>query len=377
MEINRKRLTDTFLRLTEIDSLSFSERQMADWLTLRLTELGLKVAEDDAGGRTGGSAGNLFARLTDPDASEEETVLFCAHMDTVQPGTGRRAHVEQDGVICSDGRTVLGADDQAGIAEILEALQVIHERRLPHRNVEVLFTIGEEAYTAGAGAFDFHQSRAREAFVLDLSGPVGGASLSEPTLLSFLFSVHGKAAHAGFAPENGVHAIAAASAAIAQTRQGRIDEHTTLNIGMIRGGTATNVVPDLVQLQGEIRSAGHLDALHAYGKLEEEFRSCVERCGARMDSRYQIHLTAYQVPEDSRALGRYLKTLESLGIPPVLRDSFGGSDNNVLRRQGIDGICIANAMENIHTTNEFTSVDEMAAAAGIVLRLMLREETEL
>lgn len=367
-------MIESFLRLTEIDSLSFSERQMADWLSLRLTELGLEVSEDDAGIKIGGSAGNLFARFADPDTSEDDTVLFCAHMDTVQPGLGRKAHVEEDGVIRSDGQTVLGADDQAGIAEILEALQVVREEKLPHRNIEVLFTIGEEAYTAGAGVFDFHQSRAREAYVLDLSGPIGGVSLSEPTLLSFQFSIHGRASHAGFAPEAGVNAIAAAAAAIAETRQGWIDEHTTLNLGTIQGGTATNVVPDLVQLRGEIRSAEHADALSAYRALEESFRERVERSGATLESQYQIHLTAYRVPPDSKTLQRYLKTLADLNIPPQPHDSFGGSDNNVLRRKGIDGLCIANAMQDIHTTYEHTSIDEMAAAAQIVLQLMLREE---
>jgi tripeptide aminopeptidase len=375
MGIQTERLTQTFLDMTKIDSETFSERAMADWLLEKLAALGIRAVEDGAHAQTGGNAGNIFARM-EGEAGDEDAVLFSAHMDTVKPGKGRKALLEKDGTIRSDGTTVLGADDQAGIAEILEALQVIREEKLPHRTIELLFTVGEEAYTVGASAFDLRQSRAREAYVLDVSGPVGGASLSEPTLLSFQFRVIGRAAHAGFAPEKGVHAIAIAARAIADTPQGWLDPHTCLNIGTIQGGTATNIVPDQVTLQGEIRSAVHEDALAAYQATERRFRREAERAGGRLEAAMETHLTAYRVPADSAALRRYTAVLEELGIAPQLQESFGGSDNNVFRREGVDGLCIANAMREIHTLQESTSQAEMTACAEIVLRLMLQKEVE-
>lgn len=367
MGIQKERLTQTFLDMTKLDAETFSERAVADWLLERLERLGVQAVEDDAGAKVGGSAGNIFARIE----GEGDAVLFSAHMDTVKPGRGRKAILEKDGTIRSDGTTVLGADDQAGIAEILEALQVIREEKLPHRTIELLFTVGEEAYTVGASAFDMKRSRAREAYVLDVSGPVGGASLSEPTLLSFQFRVTGRASHAGFEPEKGINAIAIAARAIADTPQGWLDRHTCLNIGAIQGGTATNIVPDQATVRGDIRSAVHGDALAAYEAAESRFRREAEQAGGRLEAEKKIHLTAYRVPPNSAALGRYAAALEQLGIAPQFRESFGGSDCNVLRRAGVDGLCIANAMREIHTLQETTSQAEMAECARIVLRLML------
>lgn len=372
MGIQKGRLTQCFLDMTQIDSVTYGERQMADWLKSQLTALGLEVLEDGAGEQIGSNAGNLFARFPDPEHPDEAAVLFSAHMDTVEPGRGRRAAVGADGCIRSDGRTVLGADDQAGVAEILEALRVIREEGLPHRNIELLFTVAEEVYTAGAGAFDLELSRAQEAYVLDLAGPVGGVSATEPTLLSYCFQIRGRASHAGFAPEKGVNAIAIAARAVADTRQGWINDHTSLNIGTIQGGTATNIVPDLVTVRGEIRSIVHADALAAYEQLEAHFREITRTAGGDFEAQVRQHLTAYRVPEDSAALSRYRAALQELGIPLQSVLSFGGSDNNVFRRKGLDGLCIANAMYDIHSTQEHTSVEEMAQAAAIVLRLMRR-----
>jgi tripeptide aminopeptidase len=362
MGIQEERLVRTFLDMTKIDAETFSEGAMADFLLDRLEKLGVPATRDDAG--------NLFARLE----GRGDPVLFAAHMDTVKPGRGRRASLSPDGVIRSDGTTVLGADDQAGIAEILEALQVVQEEGLPHRTIEVLFTVAEEAYTVGASAFDLGVSQAREAYVLDLEGPIGGVSLSEPTLLSFRFTVKGRASHAGFAPEKGIHAIAIAARAIADTPQGWLNDHTCLNIGTIQGGTATNIVPDHVAVAGEIRSAVHEEAVSAYETLEQRFRRAAESAGGQLEAAMETHLTAYRVPPDSAVLQRYTAVLQELGVQPDLHDSFGGSDNNVLRRKGIDGLCIANAMHDIHTVGEYTSAEELRSAAEIVVRLMVGEK---
>ena len=195
--IDKNRLIVTFLHLTAIDAESGDEAEMRAYLTGALAKLGIPSETDDAG--------NLFARL--PGTRTGDALLFSAHMDTVSPGRGKKAVRHPDGRITSDGTTVLGADDAAGIAAILEALTVIQENALPHPDIELLFTAEEERFCPGSARFDYKKLRAKTAYVLDLTGPVGTAAIAAPTILSVDVTVRGRAAHAGFAPEDGINAL--------------------------------------------------------------------------------------------------------------------------------------------------------------------------
>lgn len=371
-DIHKERLIRNFKELVRIDSVSFKERKMANRIRRELQDLGISVLEDDSAQRTGSDSGNLFAVIPAEGVRPEktQTLLFMAHMDTVEPGIGKEAVIHEDGKITSRGTTVLGADDLSAVACILEAVREIREESLPHGNIELLFCTAEEAYTTGSSAFDFSLSRADQAFALDCSDVIGSYSTQEPTLLSFTITVHGRAAHAGFEPEKGISAVLAASRAISSLPLGRADDHSTLNIGLIEGGTQTNIVPDKVIVRGEIRSSVHEDALSLYERTAAAFRQEAEALGADCDCAYTVHLTAYHVAEDDPALLHYQKTLDRLSIPRGSKKNFGGSDCNVVRRKGIDGICIANPMHDAHTTKEWTTVLEMVQCTAIVKALM-------
>lgn len=203
--IDKERLIADFLSLTTGSAESLDERRVADLLTEKLNLIGFSVSEDDAGQKLGGNTGNLYGFLkgTIPGLP----LLLSAHMDTVKPGENKHPVLHEDGTITSDGTTVLGADDAAGIVEILEGIRCVQEAALPHRDIEILFPVAEEIYIQGSGVFDFSQIRAKEAYVLDMSGEVGSAAVRAPSLISFQVTVKGKASHAGFAPENGIHVI--------------------------------------------------------------------------------------------------------------------------------------------------------------------------
>jgi tripeptide aminopeptidase len=204
-------------------------------------------------------------------------------MDTVEPGLHKKAIVHEDGKITSDGSTVLGADDVSGVVSILEAVRTIKEKRLPHRSIEVLFPIAEEVYLKGSEVFDFSQVKAKEAYVLDLDGPVGTAAIKAPTVVSLTARLIGKASHAGFAPEQGIHAICMAAEAVTKIRQGRIDEETTVNIGLIEGGKARNIVPEECILKGEVRSLKHEKALLQARLIEEIIKEVSDKYKANYE----------------------------------------------------------------------------------------------
>ena len=365
-EVNKERLFKTFEELTRIDSLIYSERKIADTVREKLKALGFSVYEDNSASLTGSDAGNIHAVLS----GEGDPVLFMAHMDTVKPGIGKKAILNPDGRITSDGTTILGADDVAGIAEILEAVEEIREEGLSHRDIEVLFTVAEEAYCVGASAFEYERIKADRAYILDRAGEIGSATVTEPTLISFEIEVKGRASHAGFEPEKGINAIVIASKAIATLPVGRKDEDTTLAIGIIEGGVATNVVPESVKIQGEIRSQIHEKAVETLDEVREAFYAQAKAYGGSSELKYDIHLKAYRIPDDSPALTQYRKVIEDKGLTFAPEKSFGGSDCNILRQKGIDGVTIANAMWEIHSVREYTTVDGMSVVTDIIRKLM-------
>ena len=368
MRIDPSRALKEFSALVSIDSPSFGEKQMGDYLKKELASLGLSVRQDRAGDRIHGNCGNIHAFLE--GTAEGEPLLFCAHMDTVEPSRGKRAVVSEDGTVTSDGKTVLGADDCAGLAAILEALRTLREKKLPHRPVEVLFTVAEEPYCRGAEQFDFSTLRSREAYVLDLAGPVGGAAYGAPTILSFTAEVLGKTAHAGFAPQDGIHAIAAAAAAVNQLRMGRVDPDTTLNVGTISGGTATNIVPDRCIATGEIRSYSHKKALEQAELVKKAFEDCARKIGASVKFESLCGCEAYETPTGHPVVLRFRQACARLGLPVSLEKTFGGSDNNHLAKHGIAGIVIATAMNRCHSCEEYTTAQELGRAAELTLCLM-------
>lgn len=346
---------------------------MADYLKRELERLAVVIHEDDSAARIGGNSGNLYGVLPAKggrDRKEAAPLLFLAHMDTVEPACERKATLYDDGKIMSDGTTVLGADDQAAIAVLLEVIQELQEEGAEHPELEFLFSAAEEAYTVGLSAMDLSVFKAKEAFALDLSDKTGGYSIQEPTLLSFTVQVHGVAAHAGFEPERGISALTAAARAITRIPQGRINDHSTFNIGIVEAGTGTNIIPELAVVRGELRSTDHEEALRMYEDAVAVFREEAEKMGATMTAEKTLHLHAYHVDEDDPALKRYKHAAEKLGIETFPVATFGGSDVNVMRRNGIAGLCISGAMHKVHTTEEYTTVQELTEAAQIVRELM-------
>lgn len=372
--INSKRLTESFVSLTAIDSPTFSERAMADELTRRLVELGLTVTEDDAAAAIGGNTGNILATL--PGTIPGPPLLFAAHMDTVQPCEGKKALVGEDGTITSEGDTILGADDLCGVAEILEALRSIQEENKPHRDIEVLFTVAEEYFLKGSEHFDITRCRAREGYILDVDGPVGTAVVGAPTGIRFIANVQGKSAHAAIAPEEGINAVTIAARAIAGIRQGRIDQDTTACISIIRGGTQGNIVPDSCFVEGEVRSLDPGKADYQVSHMQRCFIQAAGYAGGSVDFQLTRVYEAYRVPEEAPVVQSFMTACRQCGIEPSLTCSTGGSDNSMLSAKGFQGIILACGMHDIHGTSEHTSVGELTAMAQLVEKLMTAESRE-
>ena len=238
--IEQERLVASFCELVQIDSPSDEEEDMAIHLTDRLDRLGFTVVRD--------AHGNVIA-------SEEgqDPLLLSAHMDTVEPGRGINPIIKGDR-ITSDGTTILGGDCKAGVAAIMEGLESVSENRISRRPLQVVFTRGEEIGLVGATNLDYSLINAKEAVVFDGNGPVNTITGASPTYMRFDVTVKGRAAHAGVEPEKGLSAIRIATEIINDLPNGRLDDETTFNVGLISGGSVRNAVPAEATFGGEWRS---------------------------------------------------------------------------------------------------------------------------
>ncbi|OJU16253.1 MAG: hypothetical protein BGN88_00125 [Clostridiales bacterium 43-6] len=369
--MTQQRLWDTFSSLISIDSPSYEEKNLCEELKKRLSSLGAQVWEDDAGTEIGGNCGNLYGFL--PGELPTAPLLFSAHLDTVEPGRGKRAILGENGTIISGGDTVLGADDVAGIAVILEALTRIKENNMPRRPIELLFPVAEERYCKGSAVFDYSRIQAKEAYPLDLGGAIGQAANAAPTVLSFEITVKGKAAHAGFAPGRGIHAVAAAAKAIARIPLGEPVPGITVNIGTIGGGQAGNIVPALCKVTGEIRSLSHEAVLEQWKTVQDIFAHETNAVGAMLETNHRYQITAYETPLDSAVVRRFQKACDKTGIEPSIHTTLGGSDQNHYAQNGIEGLVLACSMHDVHSTREMSNLSELEQCVALVVALMTEE----
>lgn len=363
------RIWQTFETLVSINSPSFGERDFCNTLTEYLYALNIKTMQDDAGKKINGNCNNLYGFL--PGKLAQEPLLFSAHMDTVEPSKGKKAVLHTDGKITSQGDTILGADDVSGIVIILEAITRLQEMGVAHRPIELLFPVAEEVYGLGSANADYSLLKAKQAYTLDLSGKIGNAAYAAPTLFSFKISMKGKAAHAGFAPENGIHAIAAMAKALEQIPMGRPEPNITVNIGTITGGEAGNIVPDFCQVTGEIRSLSHQLVLQKWQVIQAIFEQVAKQTGVCVTATGEVKIKAYDTPLDSQVVTRFKQACSQLGIEANLVTTLGGSDqNNFAQYAGIQGIVLACSMHKVHSTREYAYLNELEQGVQLVLKLI-------
>jgi tripeptide aminopeptidase len=366
------RLYETFRELTVLYSPTFQEQDFCSLLKKKLTALGIVCEEDDAGSRIGGNCGNLYGFLAGENRGTP--LLFSAHMDTVEPAAGKEVVLHKDGRITSGGGTILGADDVAGVAIILEALTRLRENKIPHRSIELLFPVAEERYCAGSAVADYDKLHAKEAYVLDLGGPIGTAANAAPTILSFTVTVHGKAAHAGFAPGDGIHAILATSKAIEKIPLGEPKPGVTCNIGVISGGVAGNIIPETCTVTGEIRSLSHSAVIEQWEKVKSIFEIEAKSTGASVSFEHRCEIIAYETAMDSTVVRRFKRACEATNIPCHIHPTLGGSDGNNFALHGIESLVIACSMHEVHSTREYADIHEMEQCVRLLINLMKEEE---
>ncbi|MFZ1955370.1 MAG: M20/M25/M40 family metallo-hydrolase [Desulfobacterales bacterium] len=372
--IDKNRLAETFQSLVSIDSVSREEGRLARVLAKSLAKLGAETRFDTAGEKVGGDTGNLVARFK--GNASFPPLLLSAHMDTVEPGKGVSA-VLQDGVFTSDGTTILGADDKSALAIILETLHVLKEDRIVHGPLEIVLTICEEVGLLGAKHLDYDLLTATYGYVLDATD-TDGIVTRAPAANRLELVVHGKASHAGAAPEKGINAIWLTGQAIGGLSLGRVDRETTCNIGIIEGGIATNIVPDKVIVKGEVRSHDPNKLQAVTDTIVSAFQKAVDDCRVetyheerpRLEVNIERDFPATHIPENHPVVALARQAAANLGRNMICKLSGGGADANIFFEKGIFTGVLGTGMKDVHTVNEFVAVDDMVKSVELLIEII-------
>ncbi len=374
--IEKERMTEYVMDLIKIDSLSKKEKDIGLKLKRDMEDIGGEGFFDNACEKVNGNVGNLIVRIRG-NKSNAFPFFLSSHMDTVGPGEGVKPRIE-DGVIKSDGSTILGSDDKSGLAVIVEVIRTLKERNLPHGDIEVAFTICEEIGLLGAKYIDTPRFKSKYGIVLVSNSPYQRITKC-PSAQKLDFKVRGLEAHAGVCPERGISAIKIASEAISNMKLGRIDFETTANIGVIEGGLATNIIPECVHVKGEARS-------HNEEKLMlqvEHMRKCFHDAALRhkltsegktfrggVEETIERSYDKMEVPDESKVIKLVNQVAKNLGLSIETLASGGGCDANYFNKKGIECANIGTGMKEIHTVKEHLVLEEFYCAADILLEVI-------
>jgi tripeptide aminopeptidase len=358
---------DLFLELAAVASPSGEEREVADLVTRFLRDCGLSTAEDDAGERVGSSAGNIYARIE--PTGPGEPLFFCAHLDTVPLADGLEPVVE-DGVVRNARPAILGGDNKAAVAAMLEATRRTLAENRRHAGLELVFTPKEEVGLLGAYAFDHRRLYARTGYVYDQAAAIGEVVLGAPSAQQLEITFHGRAAHAGMYPEEGRSAIAAAARAVAEMQLGRIDDESTANVGTIDGGNAANIVPEWCTLVAEARSHDERKLASIVQSMQDAVTFAAEVAECEVETRVKRSYRSYRFRRDDAVVELAARALTGCGFEPRYVLSGGAADANVFNERGLACANLANGMAEIHTADEHISVADLEAMVEVTLALI-------
>lgn len=367
--LNKDRIFEEFKELVAIPCHSTKERQIFEVVKAKLEALGFNVEEDDAASKLDSECGNMWAFLPGNKAGATK-VLLSGHLDGVEPCGGTTV-VRKDGILYSDGTTILGSDDKSGVVAILEGVRMILEENAEHGDIQVLLTIAEEGGVNGSRCMDKSKLNADVGYALDSEGAPGEIIVGAPGQYKYSIKVIGKTAHGGMEPEKGINSVMVAAKALTEVkRYGRIDEETTANIGIINGGIATNIVPALVEIQGDARSRNSEKLIAIRDEIVNTICTAVEKQGAKAEADVVLKYNSFLVDESSKVVELAKDACAQFGFEPNVGLTGGGSDANFINAYGVPCVILGTGMSNVHTVDEYIKEEDLYNSALMVYGIL-------
>lgn len=364
--MHNQRLIELFLEVARINALSGNEKPLADYIKSFLSQYSYQVDEDNSQSATKSNSGNLICKV-----GNGGDFILTSHMDTARPTEDVKPIIHDDR-ITSSGDTVLGVDNRAGVAVLLYTLEKIAQEKIPVKDFTVAFTTCEETTLFGSKNLGVN-GEIKHGFIFDSGYRPGNFIYSACGAIGLTIKIIGKASHSGISPEKGINSMQVAAKAISQLPLGRIDEETTMNIGLLKSGSAVNVIPELTELEGEVRSFNLNKAEDNFNLLVNIFKSEAEKVGAKVEINYFWDFLPYTIPESAFVYKEISRVLEKVGLEPIPKISLGGSDANSLNGRGIESVNLGIGAQNPHSNEEFIYIEDLVKSAEIALELVKKD----
>lgn len=358
--MSEQRIINTFIELVKINSTSRNEAALREFILKKIRKIGWRPTVD--------KKGNIHLTVSGALANGP-TILFNAHLDTVVPGNNVKPKILADRIV-SDGTTILGADDKAGLAALLELLLLCKEKKILFHKLKIIFTVEEEIGLHGAKALKFQDVQADYCFVLDSDGDVGLVINKAPAQELVDFHIRGRAAHAGLAPEAGINAIKIAALAISKIKSGRIDRETTANIGTIKGGTVTNIIPEEAIVKTEARSHDERKLQKQVRGMISAFQNAAQKLGGTVEIIRRREYEPVDVPDDAPIIKISKLASQKLKLPHKVLTTGGGSDASIIFGYGIPTIGLCIGMEKVHTKEEYITLRNLTLLPKYLLEII-------
>lgn len=364
--MDQKRLIDLFLEVAKINALSGNEKPLADYIKSFLSKYNYSLTEDTSTNFTNSNTGNLICKIgTGGD------FLLSSHMDTARPTENVKPIILEDKII-SSGDTVLGVDNRAGVSVLLFTLERIAKEKIPVKDFTVVFTTCEETTLFGSKYLGVNGS-IKKGFVFDSGYRPGNFIYSACGAIGFKIKIIGKASHSGISPEKGINSMQIAAKAISRLPLGRIDEETTMNIGTLKSGSAVNVIPEITELEGEVRSFNLQKAEYYMNNLIKIFNEESEKVNAKININHYWDFMPYTIPETEEVYKETVSAITKVGLSPTPKISLGGSDANSLNGRGIQSVNLGIGAQNPHSNDEFIYIEDLIKSAEIALELIKKD----
>lgn len=346
-----------FLKIVKIDSPSGYEKNMISYIINWLKQKKLPYKLD--------SSGNILAQ----NNLKSQPILFCVHLDTVEPGRGIKPIIK-NGIVKSLGKTILGADNKAAVASLLTAIEEHLKTKQNSRSFELLFTVKEET-GGGLDDFPFEWIQSKIAFTFDYPKPLGGIILQSPNIANFYTEIKGKAWHSS-EPEKGINALIPIIKSLTKIKIGLLDNGlTTINIGQIHGGSGINTILEKIKIAGEIRSYDKNLFNNHLNKIKKIFSDQSKRHSTKLKFWVDGFCPGYKHDKNDPEIMKIAKIFSKLSLTPKYYLKSAVSDANILNQKGIKTINLTDGVKNSHTINESVTIKNLVKLTEIIKSFLL------
>lgn len=383
------------MEFLSVEGVTGEEKVIAETVAKALKRVGVPASAikyDNANKRIPlpTQTGNLIVTL--PGTRKGDRLLFSSHLDTVTLCAGAKPIRKGNRIVNGNPKSALGGDARTGCAVIVAMVETILKHKLPHPPITLLFTVREESGLHGARELDPRSlGGAKMCFNVDATHAnmlIVGAIGQE----NWEVEIHGRAAHAGVAPDSGISSTLVGSIALTEAHRGgwfgkvkKPGGYGTSNAGIFGGrdgkaaGDANNVVTDYVRITGEARSPSAAFASKIANAYRDAFKKAQAQVknvqGKRAEVKFESKAAypPFTLNESSPVVKKARRAVEALGLKPNVLTSNGGLDANWLVRHGVPTVTFGSGQAEIHTVNEYVNLDEYIKGCRVAVLMATQD----